>query len=368
MTLRIRVQHAFAGFDLDVDADLPAGVSVLFGPSGSGKTTVINAVAGLIRPDQGRIVVDGWVLTDTASRHNIAPHRRRIGYIFQDARLFPHLSVRQNLAYGRWFAPRDAQATSMDRTVEMLGIGHLLSRRPATLSGGEKQRVAIGRALLSGPRLILADEPLAALDEARKAEILPYFERLRDEVAVPILYVSHASAEVARLATTVVALRAGRVIACGPPAQVLGDVGVVGARGAASLLTAQVVAHHADGLTELATAAGRLWLPRIADAAGATLRVRIMAQDVILSRDRPVGLSALNILQGTISDLRLGDGPGVMVTLAVGEDRLAARITRRSAEALGLAPGQTCHAVIKSVAVAPDDIGTGLRASPASRD
>jgi molybdate transport system ATP-binding protein len=368
MTLRIRVQHAFAGFDLDVDADLPAGVSVLFGPSGSGKTTVINAVAGLIRPDQGRIVVDGWVLTDTASRHNIAPHRRRIGYIFQDARLFPHLSVRQNLAYGRWFAPRDAQATSMDRTVEMLGIGHLLSRRPATLSGGEKQRVAIGRALLSGPRLILADEPLAALDEARKAEILPYFERLRDEVAVPILYVSHASAEVARLATTVVALRAGRVIACGPPAQVLGDVGVVGARGAASLLTARVVAHHADGLTELATAAGRLWLPRIADAAGATLRVRIMAQDVILSRDRPVGLSALNILQGTISDLRLGDGPGVMVTLTVGEDRLAARITRRSAEALGLAPGQTCHAVIKSVAVAPDDIGTGLRASPASRD
>ena len=368
MTLRIRVQHAFAGFDLDVDADLPAGVSVLFGPSGSGKTTVINAVAGLIRPDQGRIVVDGWVLTDTASRRHIAPHRRRIGYIFQDARLFPHLSVRQNLAYGRWFAPRDAQATSMDRTVEMLGIGHLLSRRPATLSGGEKQRVAIGRALLSGPRLILADEPLAALDEARKAEILPYFERLRDEVAVPILYVSHASAEVARLATTVVALRAGRVIACGPPGQVLGDVGVVGARGAASLLTARVVAHHADGLTELATAAGRLWLPRIADAAGATLRVRIMAQDVILSRDRPVGLSALNILQGTISDLRLGDGPGVMVTLAVGEDRLAARITRRSAEALGLAPGQTCHAVIKSVAVAPDAIGTGLRASPASRD
>nr|WP_213396461.1 molybdenum ABC transporter ATP-binding protein [Yoonia sp.] len=368
MTLRIRVQHAFAGFDLDVDADLPAGVSVLFGPSGSGKTTVINAVAGLIRPDQGRIAVDGWVLTDTASRRHIAPHRRRIGYIFQDARLFPHLSVRQNLAYGRWFAPRDAQATSMDRTVEMLGIGHLLSRRPATLSGGEKQRVAIGRALLSGPRLILADEPLAALDEARKAEILPYFERLRDEVAVPILHVSHASAEVARLATTVVALRAGRVIACGPPAQVLGDVGVVGARGAASLLTARVVAHHADGLTELATAAGRLWLPRIADAAGATLRVRIMAQDVILSRDRPVGLSALNILQGTISDLRLGDGPGAMVTLAVGEDRLAARITRRSAEAMGLAPGQTCHAVIKSVAVAPDDIGTGLRASPASRD
>ncbi len=367
MTLRIKVQHAFAGFDLDVDLDLPPGVSVLFGPSGSGKTTVINAMAGLLRPDHARIAVGDQVLTDTASRRHVAPYRRRIGYIFQDARLFPHLSVRQNLAYGRWFAPRDARSASMDRTVEMLGIGHLLTRRPATLSGGEKQRVAIGRALLSGPRLILADEPLAALDEARKAEILPYFERLRDEVAVPILYVSHASAEVARLATTVVALRAGRVIACGPPAQVLGDVGVVGARGAASLLTAQVVAHHADGLTELATAAGTLWLPRIGDVAGATLRVRIMAQDVILSHDRPTGLSALNILQGTISDLRLGDGPGAMVTLTVGTDRLAARITRRSAEAMGLATGQTCHAVIKSVAVAPDDIGM-VRPSPPSRD
>ncbi|WP_019956590.1 molybdenum ABC transporter ATP-binding protein [Yoonia vestfoldensis] len=367
MSLRIKVQHGFAGFDLDVDIDLPHGVSVLFGPSGSGKTTLINAVAGLLRPDHGRIAVDDWVLLDTTGRRNLAPHRRRIGYIFQDARLFPHLTVRQNLAYGRWFAPRDARVESMDRTVDLLGIGHLLARRPGTLSGGEKQRVAIGRALLSGPRLILADEPLAALDEARKAEILPYFERLRDEVAVPILYVSHASAEVARLATTVVALREGRVIACGPPAQVLGDVGVVGARGAASLLTARVVAHHADGLTELATGAGTLWLPRIGDAAGATLQVRIMAQDVILSRDRPVGLSALNILHGTISDLRLGDGPGAMVTLAVDEDRLSARITRRSVEAMGLAKGQTCHAVIKTVAVAPDDIGTG-RPSPPSHD
>jgi molybdate transport system ATP-binding protein len=359
MTLRIKVQHAFTGFDLDVDLDLPQGVSVLFGPSGSGKTTLINAVAGLLHPDQGHISVDGWVLLDTARHRDLAPHRRRIGYIFQEGRLFPHLTVRQNLAYGRWFAPRDARVESMDRTVEMLGIGHLLARRPATLSGGEKQRVAIGRALLSGPRLILADEPLAALDEARKAEILPYFERLRDEVAVPILYVSHASAEVARLATTVVALRAGRVIACGPPAQVLGDVGVVGARGAASLLTARVTAHHADGLTELATAAGTLWLPRTGDAPGTVLRVRIMAQDVILSHDRPAGLSALNILQGTISDLRLGDGPGAMVTLDMGEDRLAARITRRSAEAMGLASGQACHAIIKSVAVAPDDVGTG---------
>ncbi|WP_113912990.1 molybdenum ABC transporter ATP-binding protein [Roseovarius dicentrarchi] len=359
MTLQIAVKHAFTGFDLDVGIQAPPGVTVLFGPSGSGKTTLINAVAGLLRPDSGRIAADGWVLLDTNARRNLAPHRRRIGYIFQEGRLFPHLTVRQNLLYGRWFAPRDARSERLPRVVEMLGIGQLLERRPGALSGGEKQRVAIGRALLSGPKLILADEPLAALDEARKAEILPYFERLRDEVSVPILYVSHSSSEVARLATTVVALKAGRVVACGPPAKVLGDVAVVGARGAASVLTARVVAHHADGLSELATAAGPLWLPRVDEAPGKTIRVRIAAQEVILSRARPEGLSALNILCGRIIDIRLGDGPGALVVLAVGEDRLTARITRRSAEAMGLAAGQTCHAIIKSVAVAPEDVGTG---------
>ena len=365
MTLQIAVQHSFKGFDLDVDFETPPGVTVLFGPSGSGKTTLINAVAGLLRPDRGRIAADDWVLLDTAARRFLPPHRRRLGYVFQEGRLFPHLTVRQNLLYGRWFAPRNARMESIDRVVELLGIGHLLTRRPGALSGGEKQRVAIGRALLAAPKLILADEPLAALDEARKAEILPYFERLRDEVTVPILYVSHSSAEVARLATTVVALKEGRIAASGTPAQVLGDVAAMGVRGAASVLTARVVAHHADGLTELATAAGALWLPRVADAPGRMVRVRIAAQEVILSRDRPQGLSALNILRGVITDIRLGDGPGAMVTLAVGDDRMAARITRRSVEAMGLATGQTCHAVIKSVAIAPEDVGTGrLRDHP----
>ena len=359
MILEVSVQHAVSGFDLDVSFEAPPGVTVLFGPSGSGKTTVIRAVAGLLRPDRARIAAGGWVLADTAARRHLAPHRRRIGYVFQEGRLFPHLTVRQNLSYGRWFAPRDARTENMARVVEMLGLGALLDRRPGALSGGEKQRVAIGRALLAGPKLILADEPLAALDEARKAEILPYFERLRDEVSVPILYVSHSSAEVARLATTVVALRAGKVAALGPPARVLGDVAAVGARGAASILAAEVVTHHADGLSELATAGGPLWLPRVAGAPGTVLRVRIAAQDVILSHDRPAGLSALNILAGTITDIRLGDGPGALVALAVGDDRLTARITRRALQAMGLAVGQTCHAVIKTVAVAPDDVGTG---------
>ena len=363
MTLQIAVRHSFPGFELDVDLSAPPGVTVLFGPSGSGKTTLINAVAGLLRPDAGRIAAGDWVLLDTSARRFLPPHRRRIGYVFQEGRLFPHLTVRQNLFYGRWFAPRDAQPESLERVVEMLGIGHLLARRPGALSGGEKSRVAIGRALLAAPKLILADEPLAALDEARKAEILPYFERLRDEVSIPILYVSHASSEVARLATTVIALREGRVVAAGPPRQVLGDVSAVGARGAASVLRARIVRHHDDGLSELATGAGPLWLPRVAQMTGALIRVRIAAQDVILSRDMPVGLSALNILSGAVSDLRLGDGPGALVTLTLGfegdGERLSARITRRSAQAMGLAVGQRCYAIVKSVAVAPEDVGTG---------
>jgi molybdate transport system ATP-binding protein len=359
MTLTLAVRHRFPGFEIDVDVEAPPGVTVLFGPSGSGKTTLVNAVAGLLRPDRGRIAADGWVLLDTEARRFLPPHRRRIGYVFQEGRLFPHLTVRQNLLYGRWFAPRAERTESFERVVDLLGLGRLLSRRPGALSGGEKQRVAIGRALLAAPRLILADEPLAALDEARKAEILPYFERLRDEVSAPILYVSHSSAEVARLATTVVALREGRVAAVGPPGRVLGDVAAVGARGAASVLSARVVAHHADGLTELDTAAGPLWLPRVAEPPGGAIRVRVAAQDVILARARPEGLSALNVLRGVIAEIRPGRGPGALVTLALGPDRLAARITRRSAEALGLAPGQTCHAVIKSVAVAPEDVGAG---------
>lgn len=359
MTLSVCLRHAFPGFDLDVAFEAPPGVTVLFGPSGSGKTSLINAVAGLLRPDTARIAAGDWVLVDTTSRRFLPPHRRRLGYIFQEGRLFPHMSVRQNLLYGRWFAPRDAKREDFGHVVEMLGIGHLLDRRPGALSGGEKQRVAIGRALLAAPKLILADEPLAALDEARKAEILPYFERLRDTVDVPILYVSHSSAEVARLATTVVALRDGKVAATGSPEQVLGDVAAMGARGTASILTARVVAHHADGLSALDGAGGRMWLPRVAHEPGASIRVRIAAQDVILSRARPEGLSALNILTGTIAEIHPGQGPGALVTLAMGDDRLIARVTRRAVEAMGLAPGQTCHAVIKSVAIAPQDVGAG---------
>jgi molybdate transport system ATP-binding protein len=359
--LEVSLRHAFSGFTLDAHFRAPPGVTVLFGRSGSGKTTIVNAVAGLLMPDEGRIAAGEWVLLDTAQGVRLPPHRRRLGYIFQEGRLFPHLTVRQNLAYGAWFAPKDAPREDMGRVVDLLGIADLLDRRPGALSGGEKQRVAIGRALLSAPRLILADEPLAALDDARKAEILPYFERLRDDVNVPILYVSHSASEVARLATTVVALEEGRVIGQGPAAEVLSDPAVLptGAREAGAVITAKVAAHHEDGLTELDAGGAALFLPRLGQPPGSRLRVRIAAHDVILSRTRPEGLSALNIVPGTVRELRPGDGPGMIVGLDTQAGRLLARITQRSAQALGLAEGMAVHAVIKTVAVAPSDIGGG---------
>ncbi|TGD42085.1 molybdenum ABC transporter ATP-binding protein [Pseudotabrizicola sediminis] len=356
--LRVALTHRIGAFTLDVAFDAPPGVTVLFGRSASGKTTIVNAVAGLVRPEQGRVSVDGWRLLDTVAGVDLPPHRRRLGYIFQEGRLFPHLTVRQNLTYGAWFAPKGAAREDMGRVVDMLGIGPLLHRRPAGLSGGERQRVAIGRALLAAPKLILADEPLSALDEARKAEILPYFERLRDEVKVPILYVSHSPAEVARVATTVVALDAGRVTGIGPAFDVLGDPALwpIGVRGAGAVIAARLVRQHPDGLSELDAGGIPLFLPRISAAPGSLVRLRIAAHDVILSGEPPVGLSALNILPGTIEAMHQGDGPGVMVRLVTPAGAVLARITRRSAQIMGLAPGKTAYAIIKSVAPAPEDV------------
>lgn len=353
--LEIRLQHRFEGFQLDVDLALPPGLTVLFGRSGSGKSSLIKAVAGLLAPDRGRIVLDGRVLFDDAQGLNLPPHQRGLGVIFQEGRLFPHLTVRQNLLYGA-----RGRAPNLDRVVEMLGIGELLARRPGGLSGGEQQRVAIGRALLSGPGVILADEPLAALDEPRKTEILPYFEYLRNQ-SCPILYVTHSPAEVARLATHVVVLDAGQVLRQGTASEILGDPDLVpaGIRSVGAVLEARVARHHEDGLTELDAGGVPLFLPRVASATGTMIRIRIAAQEVILSRTRPEGLSALNILPGTIDSLRAGEGPGALVALSTPAGRVLARVTRRSAETLGLAEGVECFAVVKTVAIAREDIGRG---------
>jgi molybdate transport system ATP-binding protein len=213
--LFVDIQLDRGDFSLDVRFEREAGLIALAGPSGAGKTTVVNAIAGLARPRQGRIVLDKTVLFDAAKGIDVPVHKRRLGYVFQEGRLFPHLSVQGNLDYGLALTPRDERRLDPAAVIDLLGIGDLLTRRPAHLSGGERQRVAIGRALLASPRLLLMDEPLAALDRARKAQIIPYIERLRDDLAIPIIYVSHADDEVARLATSIVTLAEGRVVAPG---------------------------------------------------------------------------------------------------------------------------------------------------------
>lgn len=362
MTLKIDISHQFDSFHLQVKLDAPSGVTALFGPSGSGKTTVLKTIAGLHTPQFGHVALDGTPLLDTERGLFCPVHKRRLGLVFQDARLFPHMDVLQNLTYGQRFAAKGSDGPSLDSICEILGIGHLHDRRTAQLSGGEKQRVGIGRALLSRPRMLLMDEPLAALDTARKEEILPFLERMRDEVKLPILYVSHALSEVARLATTVVVLDNGKVAAMGLTNSVLSDPQLVrhfGLRETGALLQARVVAHHDDGLTELGASAGSLFLPQLEAPIGSSTRVRILAHDVILARQKPQDISALNLLPGEVVALRQGQGPGMIVQLRCGTDLLLARITQRSAQAMELAPGSHVFAVIKSVAVARAEIGAG---------
>jgi molybdate transport system ATP-binding protein len=352
--LSVVVRHRLGDFLLDAAFESGGGLTALFGRSGSGKTSLVNAIAGLIRPQRGHIVVDGEVLTDTASGVFVPARRRHVGYVFQEGRLFPHLTVRQNLLYGRWFASRRSRPGEVDHVIELLGLGELLGRRPANLSGGEKQRVAIGRALLAQPRLLVMDEPLASLDEARKTEILPYIERLRDEFAIPIVYVSHAIAEVTRIATTMVVMSEGRVAAVGPPAAIMGRIDLfplTGRAEAGALLSTRVAEHDIRfGLTTLRAAAGELRVPYIDMRLGTQLRVRIRARDVMIALEPPRGLSALNILPGKVAEIGPADGPIVEIRLDCAGEALIARLTRRSVESLGLVPGRQVYAVIKSIA------------------
>jgi len=369
VSLEVEIRHRQGDFALDVGFRGEGRLTALFGRSGAGKTTVVNVIAGLVRPQHGRVVVDGRTLVDTDRGTVLPMHRRRIGYVFQEGRLFPHLTVRQNLLYGRWFTPKTERSAEFTRVVELLGIAPLLDRRPALLSGGEKQRVAIGRALLASPRLLLMDEPLAALDEARKAEILPYLERLRDEARIPIVYVSHGIGEVARLADTLVLLAEGRVAAAGPVAEVMGRADLFPRAEAGAVLEAAVEDHDDRWqLTRLRVAAGFLTVPRVELPAGRRVRIRIRARDVMLATRAPDHLSALNVLPATVADITPGDGPTADIRLDCAGDRLLARLTRRSIEALELAPGRPVHAVIKSVAFDRHTVGGALRGGPNGAD
>jgi molybdate transport system ATP-binding protein len=350
--ISVSVSHRQGDFDLEANFEAGEGVTALFGASGSGKTTLVQIIAGLTRPQKALIRFDGVVWNDTENRIFVAPHKRRIGYIFQEGRLFPHLTARQNLLYGRFFAPKEVRSISEADVVELLGIGRLLEQRPSTLSGGEKQRVAIGRALLAAPRLMLMDEPLSALDRSRKQEILPYIERIRDEFKIPVIYVSHAMDEVARLANKVVLLDEGRIKAAGRPDEVFGSsLNLSESFAPQSILEGKLIGHEPYyGLSIAEIGHEIITLQPVDLPEGTLVRMRVAATDVILALERPDNISALNHLSGTIIEFA-ADGPHILVSLDCSGQRLLSRITLLSMERLGLKLGMQVHALFKAVTV-----------------
>lgn len=343
-------------FSLEVDFTCPGGCVALFGRSGSGKTTVAKLIAGLERPQHGRIVVGKRVLIDTEAGIDLPVHKRRVGLVFQDGQLLPHLSVRQNLAYGRYFAPAGSREAPFDDIVDLLGIGHLLAARPATLSGGERQRVAIGRALLAAPDLLVMDEPLASLDADRKLEILPFIERLRDDLALPIVYVSHSLEEVARLASLVVRLADGRVVAQGTPSEVFAAPGSDAASDrfeTASVVAGTVAEELPDyAMTRLSHPAGEIVLPGVFGPQGKRVRVVIRATNVTLALGRPQGLSVRTVLKGRVASIAADEGPTALATVELeGGDRISASLTRLAASELGLVAGREVYALVKAVSI-----------------
>ncbi len=352
MSIRARFRLDRAGFSLDVDLELPgAGVTALFGPSGSGKTTLLRCVAGLERAHGGFLSVNGDSWQD--DKLFLPTHRRPLGYVFQEASLFPHLTVEQNLAFGLKRVPAGSRQVDTGYLVDLLGIGHLLGRKPDRLSGGERQRVAIARALFTSPRLLLMDEPLAALDPQRKAEILPYLERLHRELSIPVLYVSHSPDEVARLADTLVLLESGRAKAVGPVAEVMARLDLPTAHGgeAGVVVEAAVAAHDAYALTRLDFPGGALWVPNHAEPIGTPARARILARDVSLALVKPEHTSILNILPAEVVETAPEGKGRTLVRLSLAGTPLLAQVSDKSAAVLGLAPGKQVFAQIKAVSI-----------------
>ncbi|WP_136248057.1 molybdenum ABC transporter ATP-binding protein [Halomonas borealis] len=351
--LALDVEQRLGDFSLAASLTLPArGVTALFGPSGSGKTSLLRLIAGLDTPRRGSIRLGGEVLVDTARGIRVPPHRRHLGVVFQEARLFPHYRVRGNLGYGM----RGAGRARFDAVVELLGIGDLLERFPATLSGGEARRVAIGRALLSEPRLLLMDEPLTGLDGARKQELLDYIARLAADIDIPIVYVSHDPDELTAIADHLVLLEHGRVLADGPLDDLLQRFALtdrLGGFDAASLVTATVDGHEPHyALTRLRLADGqRLTLPAVDAAPGTRLRLRIPVREVALALDVPGATSYRNRLHAVVEEIgpTYPERAAVELRLRLGEQALRARLTRKSLDELGLAPGMPVIALVRSV-------------------
>lgn len=357
LDLDIRLQQG--QFTLDCQLSTRERVIGLFGPSGAGKSSLLRAVAGLARPDSGHIEIDGQRVYDAARNWHVPAHRRRIGVVFQQSRLLPHFNVEHNLCLGRWFRRERLDRAEFAQLVDMLDIGHLLKRRTRALSGGECQRVAIGRALLSQPRLLLLDEPLASLDAQRKQEVLPYIERISRESDLPILFVSHQLDELLRLANRhVAAIQQGRIVFSGPTAEFLSHPEYLGheaGQDAGALLATRLVGHDDEHqLSILACAKQRLFVPSLPRLAlGSEVRVHVRARDVMLARQPMQDMSALNQLQAQIVALEeSATDRQVTITLDVAGQRLSACITQRSARALNLQTGQSVVAVIKSLALA----------------
>jgi molybdate transport system ATP-binding protein len=345
----------YGAFELDVDLSLPgSGVSVLFGPSGSGKTTFLRCIAGLERPQQGYLEVNGKIWQDSERGLFLPAHRRTIGYVFQQANLFPHLKVYGNLCFGLKRIGKKAADSGLDRIIVLLGIGHLLDRMPARLSGGERQRVAIARALVMNPDILLMDEPLAALDYQRKEEILPYLIRLHQMLEIPVVYVTHAQQEVAKLADHLVILREGRVLAAGPLAETLSRIDLPQTEDdrAAMIWGGRIAAHEDEyHLTRVDCDGLALSMPQIDAAVGAPVRVQIYASDVSIALEAPNASSILNVLPATITGIADNRQGQTVLRLKVGALPLLAIITLKSKQILNLEIGMTVYAQIKGTSI-----------------
>jgi molybdate transport system ATP-binding protein len=353
--LRVAAEKQWGTFRLNVRFELPApGVIALFGPSGCGKSTTINLIAGLVEADRGEVTLDDTVLLDTRRNIDVAAERRRIGYVFQDSRLFPHLSVAANLRYAQERAI-GTPYVSMEEVTSMLGLAPLMQRRTHRLSGGERQRVAIGRALLTQPRLLLLDEPLASLDRERREELLPYLESLRDQLAVPMVYVSHDFDEVLRLATHIVLMQAGAVIAQGGIGEMSLDRRLrtlIGPEAVGAIIDGEVLGEDAEsGMSRVRVGNGELKVPACGIAAGATVRVQLLARDIIVSTQMPRHLSVRNSLRGVISEVAGDDAHTDLIAIDIGGTDVLARVTKAATRELALEPGMAAWALVKSVSL-----------------